>query len=121
MINNPSSEDLVKAGWSDYKNLVILTDSYEKFTKFYDNYCHFMYSVEVEQTSKLIIINFTSNFTVDQFTELIKKTNLVRFKCFESETPVITLNEILDKINENGEGSLTLRERRFLESLDYIK
>lgn len=115
MKNNPSSKDLIENGWVDYNHLIMFADSYKSFKKLYDCYSHFMHSVVVEKSDKLILCNFISNLTCIEFNELIQKRKLGKIKVVNCQTPVITLNEVLDKINETGFESLNIREFSFLD------
>jgi hypothetical protein len=122
MNDNPSSDDLVKNGYLDYQNLILITNSYENLKKFLDYYAIYMNSITVNVNNpKFVVCNFLSKSSPDEFNKVIKSNPKMygeKMKVFYSETPVITLNEVLDKINLSGRSSLNIRESAFLNAID---
>jgi pentose-5-phosphate-3-epimerase len=118
---NPSSNDLIKNGWSDYKCLIGISENLKTYERFIDDFHPFVHEVELQQINgrDIIVFKFLSKFSPEEFNNDIKEKNYERIKVFNSETPELTLDNVLDKINAEGMNSLNIRESSFINSLEF--
>jgi hypothetical protein len=95
MNDNPSSVDLVKIGWCDWTNILIIARSEDILLAFLKEAWHFFERTNHEEGKQ------------------------VAYCDVYDDSIVLYLNDVLEKVNDIGSKNLSLREWSFLENVKY--
>lgn len=119
MTDNPTTEDLIKLGWVDFNDIVIIARSEDVLNSYLEKTRHIFVKVYKIEGKKFAIC--ITQDEIEIFQNIIDEMGLYNdVKLLVSEKKELDLNKILDKINENGKDSLTSREYSFLNFIKYL-
>jgi len=119
MNDNPSSVDLVKIGWCDWTNILIIARSEDILLAFLKEAWHFFERTNHEEGKQVAYCDVYDD-SIEKLKTYIKENGYEKnVKALVPEKEVLYLNDVLEKVNDIGSKNLSLREWSFLENVKY--
>lgn len=119
MSDNPSSIDLVKIGWCDWTNVLIIARSEDILLSFLKEAWHFFERTNHEKGKQIAFGDVYDDTIEEVKTYIIENGYEKNVKVLVPEKEVLYLNDVLEKVNQVGTKDLSLREWSFLENVKY--